>query len=232
MLSSWFGKQETFDPRVGLPKNGTKEFGGAAARPEPSQASAQDQSKAKLLVAAPNPASFEEIYQTSGKSLPKLSSGIMKVAEMADSPHLAGMTPAFKQKAVLMALDAIGTDVSEILKDGVARQRLLKEYEDGYLEKVSQFEASRLEQNRREKAELDRITSEFNARIQANLDEINRCQKECRDWQKNKQTEVQRLTAAAALCVASDRVEEVMADGEKDIHRISAVPQRLNGTYR
>jgi len=229
MFSAWFGKNETTDPRSGSRNNGDRDFG-VTQRPDPVQGAAQwqDQSKGKR-VTAPTPASFEEIYEMSAMTPPKLSSGILKVAEMAESAHLAGMSPAFKQKALLMALDATGIDVSEILNDAVARQRALKEYEDTYVEKANQFEAARLEQNRREKAELDRLTNEFNARIQANLDEIDHCHKECREWQKNKQLEVQRLTEAAALCVQHERAEDSGAEKE---FRIMAVPPRLTGTNR
>lgn len=227
MFSTWFGKNDTMDPRSGSETNGHGDFG-VTRRPERVQAAAewQDQSKGKH-VKAPNPTSFEQIYQTSAMKPPKLSSGILKVAEMAESPHLVGMSPAFKQRALLMALDAAGANVSEILNDAVARQRALKEYEDAYVEKVNQFEAAKLEQNRLEKAELDRITGEFNARIQANLNEVDRCHKECCEWQKNKQQELQRLAEAAALCVQHERAEE----GEREI-RIVAVPPRLTGTDR
>lgn len=227
MFSEWFGKSGTMDPQGGSHNNGNRDFS-SAPRPEPAQGSAQwqDQSKAKRVV-APTPASFEEIYKMSAMMPPALTSGILKVAEMAESSHLAGMSPAFKQKALLMALEATGTDVSEILNDAVARQRALKDYEDAYLEKVNQFQATRLELNRREQAELDRISSEFKARIQANNDEIDRCHRECREWQKNKQTEVQRLTEAAALCVQHEKAEE--SEFEKEL-RLITVPPRMTGT--
>jgi hypothetical protein len=49
---------------------------------------------------------------------------------MGNSPHLAGMSSGFKRKALLMALEATGTDVGEVLNDVVTRQRALKEYEE------------------------------------------------------------------------------------------------------
>jgi hypothetical protein len=229
MFSAWFGKHETTGPRSGSDNIGDRDVG-VTGRPGPVQTATerQDQSKSRR-VTAPNAASFEEIYRMSAMTPLKLSSGILKVAEMAESPHLAGMSPGFKQRALLMALEATRTDVSEILNDAVARQHALKEHEDAYVEKANQFEADRLEQNRREKAELDRLTNEFNARIQANLDEIDRCHRECREWQKNKQLEVQRLNEAATLCVQHERAEE--GEGEKEI-RIMAVPPRMTGTNR
>jgi len=67
-----------------------------------------------------NPPPFEQIYQTAAVKPPKLSYGCLKVVEMAGSTHLAGMTPEFKRKALLMALEATGTGVSDVLNDVVA----------------------------------------------------------------------------------------------------------------
>ena len=141
---------------------------------------------------------------------------------MGGSPHLAGMSTIFKRKALLMALDAAGTDVGEVLNDVVTRQRALKEYEESYLEKVTQFEASQMEQNRLQKAELDRITAQFKSRIDASLAEVDRWHQEFREWQKVKQQELQRLTDAAALCVPHESEEE---DGVIE-GKVMAIAQR------
>ena len=86
---------------------------------------------------------------------------------------------------------------------------------------------------RLQKAELDKITSEFNMRIKSSMDEVERWQREFRDWQKSKQQELQRLTDATALCVPRERAEEDLEE-EKDESgiRIMAIPHRVTGTYR
>lgn len=56
--------------------------------------------------APPKPASFDQIYQSAAAKPPQIRYGILKVMEMIDSPHLAGMTPEAKRCALLMALDA------------------------------------------------------------------------------------------------------------------------------
>jgi hypothetical protein len=149
----------------------------------------------------PNPETFEQIYEGATVKPPKIAYGIQKVAEMVSSTHLTGMSPEFKRKALLMALHAAGTDEGEVLKDMVARQRALKEYEDSFLERMNQFEAAQMDQNRLQQAELDKVTSLFKARIQANLDEVERRHKEFRAWQENKRQELHRFAEAAALCV-------------------------------
>jgi hypothetical protein len=225
---NWLGNYDAPDRRPSGSADNAKGNSGVTQRSGPEQAAAewQDQSSRKPA-AAPSPTTFEEIYQTAAMKPPKLPYGILKVAQMAESAHLAGMPGEYKQRALLMALDAAGTDVGDVLNDGITRQRALREYEDSYLERVHQFEAARSEQNRLQKAELDRITSEFTARIQANLDEVDRAHKKFREWQKSKQQELHRLTNAAALCAPNERSEEEESDS-----RVMAIPHRPTGTHR
>jgi hypothetical protein len=173
-----------------------------------------------------NPPPFEQIYQTAAVKLPKLTYGCLKVVEMAGSTHLAGMSPEFKRRALLMALEAAGTGVSDVLNDVVIRQRALDNYEEALKEKVKQFEAAQAEQNRLRQEELARLTSQYQARIQANLDAVERTHELLRNWQRTKQQEAQRLIDAAALCVTRESVEEESGDN------VMAIPQRATGTRR
>jgi hypothetical protein len=237
MLNKWFGKEEMAD----LAPNGSEQQSGNGARP--AESSEQVKKLPEAQVASPDwptgngrrpanpPAApgFEQIYQTAAVKPPKLTYGIQKVAEMGSSPHLAGMSKVFKRKALLMALEAAGTDVGQVLNDVVTRQRALKEYEDSFQEKVSQFEAEQLEQNRLHKAELDRITAQYKARMDASLAEIERWQKDFRDWQKLKQQELQRLTEAAGLCVQHEAEEE---EDEISENKVMAFTQRAGGAER
>lgn len=157
----------------------------------------------------PKPETIEQIYAGATVKPPKTVYGIQKVAEMANSTHLEGMSPEFKRKALLMALNAAGTDEREVLNDLVIRQRALKEYEDSYLERLNQFEAAQTDQNRQQQAELDKITAQFRARIQANLDDVERRHKEFRAWQESKRQDLHRFTEAAALCVPQESAEEL-----------------------
>jgi hypothetical protein len=232
MFETWFGKNDTTDLRL----SGSEKSGDANCR-----ATKRNEQLKRLLGPAPpvdslrkqavppSPPAFEQIYQSAAVKPPKLVYGIQKVAEMGNSAHLAGMSPAYKRKALLMALEASGTDVGEVLNDVVARQRALKEYEESYLDKVSQFEAAQTEQNRLQKAELERITSQFKARIDAGLDEVERWHGGFREWQKSKQQELQRLTDAAALCVPHEAAEE---DEDNGNGKVMTIAQRAGGSYR
>ena len=151
------------------------------------------------MPAPPKTAPFEQIYLSAGNRLPQIPYGILKVREMADSPHLAGMSPDAKRGALLMALEAAGAQTEDLLQDAVARQRVLTEYEEKQQERLHDFESAKTEANRVIQGELDRLTSQYMTRIQANLDEIAQQQDHVHAWQKRKQQECQRIADTASL---------------------------------
>lgn len=149
----------------------------------------------------PKPSSeFDQIYQRAGVR-GQGACGILKVVDMVQSPHLAGMSPEGKRCAVRMALDAVGATVEGVLQDGVIRQSVLNDYEKEQQEKLRRFEETKAEENRRLQGELDRLTHDFMQRMQAAMDEVSREQDQFRIWQKRKQQELQKIAEAAALCV-------------------------------
>jgi len=144
---------------------------------------------------------FEQIYQGGPTRPLRLSYGVLKVAEMLNSAHLSGMPAESKRAALLMALEAGGARTEDILQDAIVRQRILNDYEQARQADLQSFEATIQEQNRALQEELDRITGQYVARMQRNLDEAARAQDSFRVWQKCKQQEVQRIADAAASCV-------------------------------
>jgi hypothetical protein len=149
----------------------------------------------------PKPPSFDQIYQSAAAKPPQISYGIPKVMQMVDSPHLVGMTPEAKRCALLMALDAAGAEIEDLLQDAVVRQRALNDYEEKQQDRLREFEAAVAEENRAIQAELDRVTGQYMARIQVNVDEVARQQDNFRAWQKRKQQECHRMTDAVAFLV-------------------------------
>jgi molecular chaperone GrpE (heat shock protein) len=111
------------------------------------------------------------------------------------------MSTETKRASLFMALEAAGVEVEDLLQDAVVRQRALNDYEEAQQTWLGGFEAAKLEENRRIQAELDRLTSQYMSRIQSNLDEVARAQDDLRNWLKQKQQEVQRITEAATYCV-------------------------------
>lgn len=144
---------------------------------------------------------FEQVYQNAAVKPPRMRYGIIKVAEMLESRHLTGLSLEAKRSALLMALDAAGTEIEDVLQDAVVRQRALNDHEEAMQKHLKEFEAGKAAQNATIQAELDRITREHMSLIQANLDEVAREQDRLRNWQRMKQDESQRIADAAAVCV-------------------------------
>ncbi len=196
---------------------------------EASQGSAQDTrtenpgNRQFPLNPPPNPRlaiesfeSFDEIYRTAPANPPHVGYSILKVAGMLKSAHLAGMNSEGKRAALLMALEAAGAELKDILQDAMLRQRALNDYEDTQQKRLREFEAASGEENRAIQAELDQITAQYMARIQVNVDAVGRQQDLFRAWQKSKQQEAGSITDALGYC----------APPENSIDSLSAVLER------
>lgn len=144
---------------------------------------------------------FEQIYQDAALRPHRLTYTILKVAEMADSPHLAGMSLEAKRNSILMALETSGADINAVLDDAVARQRALNDYEEALLRKQKDFEAGKAAEAARLQDDLDRARNEGLARIRGHLDEVAREQEKFRAWQQRRELESERITGAAMVCV-------------------------------
>jgi hypothetical protein len=150
---------------------------------------------------APVLGTFEEVYTTAGVKAPAKGYSILKIAEMLQNRHLADMTPDAKRNSLMMALEAAEIEIGELLQDAVARNRALDEYEDKRQEQLKAFSSVNAEENNKLHAEMERITSQYMTRIQANEGQVAREQDNFRAWQKRKQQESQRITDAATFCV-------------------------------
>jgi hypothetical protein len=149
---------------------------------------------------------FEEIYH---KSNLKAHSGVaewnvLKVADMLNSEHLRGLSSSSKHSALLMALEAAGVAVEDILQDAVHRQRLLNDYDEAQQQRLQQLEAVKLGENERLAAEMEALCVQYRSRIGNGVNEIERERETLREWQAEKEREQRRIAEAASACVSSD----------------------------
>ncbi len=204
MLKKWFSPLEETAPQVGSIRNGSSDPQGAAGASGGASAP-RDANPAPVVPPIGMPvgrySSFEQIYQNATNKLPRISYNILKVSEMVNSTHLAAMNAESKRASLLMALEAAGVAVEDVLQDAVLRQKALAEYEEAQRSRLKSFEQSKADENARIQEELERVTKAHMARIQANLDEVAREQENFRAWQKAKNQECERLTDAAGFCV-------------------------------
>jgi hypothetical protein len=144
---------------------------------------------------------FEEIYVSAGIQTPRLGYSIGKVVDMLSSEHIRDLPSETKRASLMMALDAAGVQVNEVLQDATLRQHALNSYETAQKKRLEQYELRKAQENREIQAEMDRVTAQFLARINNNLDEVAREKDALRHWQMQKQEEAHKMAEAVALCV-------------------------------
>jgi len=204
MLKRWFplAFANEPEPQNGLTRSATDPASTAApAAPDAPPVKSSPITNLASHTEAARYADFEQIYASAAVKPPKVAYGILKIAEMVNSSHLTGMSPETRRCSLLMALEAAGVEIEDLLQDAVVRQKALNDYEHAQQRRLKEFEAARLEDNSRIQGELERLTGQYLARIQANLDELAREQDSFRVWQREKHQESQRITEAATFCV-------------------------------
>lgn len=207
MLKKWFTPpMEEVAPLSGPERNDAADRTKLTGMPAPEPVTAVPGPTAVGTVAVASAglgkySAFEQVYQNATTKPPRIPYNILKVAEMVDSPHLSNLSPEAKRSSLLMALEAAGVEVEDVLQDAVIRQRALADYEAAQKERLKHFEQHKADENSKIQAELERLTNQHMARIQANLDEVAHEQDSFRAWQKSKNQESQRITEAANFCV-------------------------------
>jgi hypothetical protein len=166
--------------------------------------------------------SMEDIYRMAGILNPRKGYSINKIVEMLHSEHLRGLSKEMKRASVLMALDAAGIPVEEVLQDAKARQDAIDSYES---EQRKQFEAQlarKAEENVQIQAELERVKARYTERLRRNLDGMSREKATFGNWLTLKQQEAQSITEAVDLCLKppapeapSNGLEEVSLAGAR-----------------
>ena len=144
--------------------------------------------------------SMDDIYRAAGILAPRMGYSIRKVADMLASDHLRGVSDEMKRASVLMALDAAGISVDEVLRDAAMRQSAINSYESDQWEHFEEYWAAKASENSHIQSELERITAQYQERIKRNLDEIAREKVIFATWQTMKQQEAQRIGEAAGIC--------------------------------
>jgi hypothetical protein len=144
--------------------------------------------------------SMDDIYRAAGILAPRMGYSIRKVADLLASDHLRGVSDEMKRASVLMALDAAGISVDEVLRDAAMRQSAINSYESDQWEHFEEYWAAKAAENSHIQSELERITAQYQERIKRNLDEIAREKVVFATWQTMKQQEAQRIGEAAGIC--------------------------------
>jgi len=144
--------------------------------------------------------SMDDIYRAAGIMNPRMGYSINKVVEMISSEHIRTLPTEAKRAAVLMALDAAGVSIDEVLKDATLRQQALDQYENDQRKYFEEYWERKIASNAQIQAELDRVSAQYQERIDRNLEEVTQEKAAFTRWQRQKEQEAERMSEAVGLC--------------------------------
>jgi hypothetical protein len=152
------------------------------------------------------PMSFSEIYSTAEIASPPHGYTIMKVSEMLQSQHIKELPSEVKRSSVLVALEAAGVHMKDIVEDAVRRDKALDAFERVQQKHAEDFELAKLDENKKLQAELDRITAEHKAKMQANDEAVAARKEAFFAWRLDKQKEEQKIADAVSYFVTENPI--------------------------
>jgi hypothetical protein len=160
----------------------------------------------KFSTPVSDPTSFDQIYQAA--EIPPAPQGysILKVAEMLQSEHIRSMPADVRRSSVLVALDAAGVDIKDVIQDAVRRDRALDTYERVQERAVNQMESQKTQENTQIQADMDKYVAEQRAKVQANNDAVTREKERFFGWRLKKQQEEKKISDAVAPFVTENPI--------------------------
>ena len=163
-------------------------------------------SEPKFTTPVTDPTSFEQIYKAA--EIPPAPQGysILKVAQMLESEHIRNLPSDVKKSSVLVALDAAGADIKDVIQDAVRRDRALDTYERVQQRMVEELETKKGKENAQIQTEIDKFVTEQRAKIQANNDEIAREKTRFTGWRLKKQQEEKKIADAVGYFVSENPI--------------------------
>ena len=211
MSKKWYNLFVSIDQPAGDPAETDGEPGSVApAATSAAQAvadiAATISKETKFTAPVSNPTSFEEIYSAAEIHPPAHGFTVMKVAEMLHSEHIRNLPKDVKRSSVLVALEASGAPIQDVIEDAVKRDRALDTFERVQERSVNDLEARKTKENQEIQAEMDRIVADHRARIQANNDEVAKERERYYAWRLKKQEEEQKISDTVSYFVTDNPI--------------------------
>ena len=125
---------------------------------------------------------------------------------MLESEHIRNLPSDVKKSSVLVALDAAGADVKDVIQDAVRRDRALDTYERVQQRAVEELESRKSKENSQIQAEIDKYLTEQRAKVQANSDEVAREKERFAGWRLKKQQEEKKIADAVGYFVSENPI--------------------------
>ena len=171
-----------------------------------AQIAATVPAESKFSAPVANPSSFAEIYQAAEIAPPTHGYTIEKVGAMLQSEHLHGLSAEVKRSSILVALEASGAKIEDVIQDAVRRDRALDGYERVLQKSLTEVQLKKTEENRQIEAEMNRMLGEFRARIQANNEAIAKETERFSAWRAQKQAEEKNIADTVGYFVSENPI--------------------------
>lgn len=153
-----------------------------------------------------NPTSFDQIYQAAEIATPAHGYSIFKISDMLQSEHIRSLPSEVKRSSILVALDAAGVKIQEVIEDAVRRDRALDTFERVQQKALDDLEARKSDENKQIQAEIDKLVAERRAKMQANTDEVARQKEAFFGWRLQKQQEEQKIADTVTYFVGPNPI--------------------------
>ncbi len=147
-----------------------------------------------------------DVYEAAKIAPPAHGYTVLKVAEMLQSEHIRSLPGDVKRKSVMVALDAAGVKVTEIVDDAVRRDRALDTYERVLQQHLAEREGETAAENKRLEDEIAQRVAELRARIDENARALDAERKEFQAWQAHKRQEEATIADAVSYFVSENPI--------------------------
>jgi hypothetical protein len=173
------------------------------------------QGDATFTTLVTTPTDLTEIYSSAQIATPGHGYTVLKVAEMLQSEHIRSLPPDVKQRSIMVALDAAGVTVTEIIEDAVQRDRALDTYERVLQKHLEEMRAAKAAENQQIEDEINRRVAELRAKVTQNDAELTAEQNNLLAWRVRKRQEEDRIAEAIGYFVSENPITTSTAPSDK-----------------
>ena len=206
MSKKWYNLFVSVDESAGAPE----ETEGTPPAPTAAQSIAEIARSVgpppSFPASAGNPTSFAEIYEAAEIHPPAHGFTIDKVGDMLRSEHIRNLPREVKRSSVLVALEAVGAPIQDVIQDAMKRDRALDTFESVQEQAVNRLQAEKEQENQQIQAELDRVVAEHRAHMQANNDAVAKEKERFFAWRLKKQEEEQKIADSVSYFVTENPI--------------------------
>lgn len=196
--------------------------GRASGRPSPVGDLAADAPSVPVPEVTAPSVDLAVVYQSAKIEPPAHGYTVLKVADMLRSEHLQALPAEVKKKSILVALDAAGVSVDDILRDAVRRDKALDTYERVLEQHVAGVKARVAAENQEIEAEIAQRVTELRGRIDENNKAVAADEAEFTAWRTRKHQEENLIAEAVSYFVSENPITTAPAPaapvkGESDV---------------